>query len=363
MNKKKIILVGSRNHKTGIGGIEVHCSSIAPYLKNNSNGAEIFLLTCDTVKSFVEKNKQDYIHINIFSAAGLFQKLFASLKWILIIRRLNPHIVHVHGIGSAFLCLILKILRSKVTIFITHHDLGSNRPNNKLIETIMFKLAEWLACLSDDQFTVVNNCTSGSIFIQNAVSVPSDNAQLEAMSLLHKEKIDPGKYLISSGRMSMQKGTVDLLDAYEIANTDLPLVLIGSVEKNFNLEITENDACLKSPKRIVFLGSQIHDIALAMTNMSACFISASHYEAFGLSAAEAYRLGVPLILSNIPAHKPWASNITEFHDVGDIGGLIKAISKIENKPQFLKATDGFRNCDFTTWEDVSEQYGRFYRNC
>ena len=94
--------------------------------------------------------------------------------------------------------------------------------------------------------------------------------------------------------------------------------------------------------------------------LSACFISASHFEAFGLSAAEAYRLGIPLVLSNIPAHKPLASDTTEYHDVGDIDGLFKAISKIESKPQVKKVTDGFRDCDFRTWEDVSKEYCRFY---
>jgi len=108
------------------------------------------------------------------------------------------------------------------------------------------------------------------------------------------EKQDFAVYL---GRLSEEKGLKTLLSALKLLNGRVPLVLIGDGPLRASLEAQAASDQLSS---VHFRGRLEHKEALDLVRRSRFLVLPSQcYETFGLSIAEAYACGVPVIASDL----------------------------------------------------------------
>ena len=75
---KKIVCVGSRNYKTTVGGIEIHCASYLPYFSSQFRKKKFYLLTCDSSVSFANRINKNLVHLNRKITFSGFDKIVAS---------------------------------------------------------------------------------------------------------------------------------------------------------------------------------------------------------------------------------------------------------------------------------------------
>ncbi|MBW2074703.1 MAG: glycosyltransferase family 4 protein [Deltaproteobacteria bacterium] len=110
--------------------------------------------------------------------------------------------------------------------------------------------------------------------------------------ILAKQK--NGKYAVFVGRLSIEKGVVTLLRAWQDL-TDMPLKLIGHgplLDKAINL----------SPKSVEVLGRKTHrDTISLLVKALFLILPAECYEGFPMVIAEAFACGVPVIASRLGA--------------------------------------------------------------
>lgn len=157
-----------------------------------------------------------------------------------------------------------------------------------------------------------------------------------------------GKYYLYVGRLVEEKGIHILLEAYQNANSQYPLMIIGSGE----LQQIVKEAAQTNPK-IQYLGQQPRDIALQyMQEAIALIFPSIWYEGFPMTILEAYSQSLPVIASDIGS----MSYIIIEHKTGflfpynDSDSLLKKIKKIEqNKAQWL-------NVKMNTSKLIDSQY-------
>jgi len=172
--------------------------------------------------------------------------------------------------------------------------------------------------------------------------------------------------LISVGRLSYEKGFIDLLDIMNILVKDLPhlkLNIIGDGDQRENIEA--KIAELNSMENVILHGYQNKDYVNNMLYQSAIYVMASHEESFGIVLIEAQSFGLPCVAFDS------AQGANEIINDGENGFLIKNRDSQEfsNKVRFILENESLkhdmgeqarRNSEIYKEDNVKNQWKTFY---
>lgn len=169
------------------------------------------------------------------------------------------------------------------------------------------------------------------------------------------------------GRMDSNKNTKELIKATKLYNENykekILLILIGRIDPEYKLENFINkehmtDSVILLPP-IIF--NKIPTLLKTMKANNAIFISSSKGETYSLSAAESIFFDIPVILSDIEAHKELLQNDKDFlYELEDINDMIYKINKtfknydaVSNRLNKLKETLTAKEF-VKNWEELFE---------
>lgn len=136
------------------------------------------------------------------------------------------------------------------------------------------------------------------------------------------------------GRLSVEKGLYDLLDAFRSVQGELPKARLGIVGSGpLERELKERSKQLGVAPSVEFLGSKSpEDIGQLLMNSTAMILP-SHREPWGLVVNEALSYGCPVVVSNVCGCVPELvhEGVTGFsYPFGDISALsVAMISAVE----------------------------------
>lgn len=156
----------------------------------------------------------------------------------------------------------------------------------------------------------------------------------EKFDRVNKQEPTFGKYYLFVGRLAPEKGIHLLLDAYQNANLQYPLLIIGSGE----LEEIVKEASQNNPK-IIYVGQQPKDkVYEYMQEAIALVFPSIWYEGFPLTILEAYSQSLPVIVSSLNSvNSAFKNGIISFaYQAEDKKDLSKALILIEaDKKEWL----------------------------
>ena len=136
-----------------------------------------------------------------------------------------------------------------------------------------------------EKLFTVNNLSCNCIYIPNFIDILPEN----------KTNFD-NKNLISVGRLSLEKGFIDLIDVYKLVDlglgdTHLDIIGDGSEATNINNKIIDYNLT----RKITMHGFQDKDYINNQYLNSALYLMTSYTESFGLVLIEAMAYGIPCI--------------------------------------------------------------------
>lgn len=163
------------------------------------------------------------------------------------------------------------------------------------------------------------------------------------------------------GRVSEEKGIRTLLQAWKIVVGRLPsarLILAGGCyEKKlmygYERLVEESGLC----QNVTFAGFVSDEQAVSMLNSSRIFVLPSVEEGFGLAVVEAMAVGLPCILSDIPALKENFGSAAVFVKPQDAEGLAQAVLALlsDSKKRRELQKRGKRLAERFSWEAVARK--------
>ena len=166
----------------------------------------------------------------------------------------------------------------------------------KLGERVAAKYADDLVVLSESEWNYFQEkYDRTAILIPNAVQM---RQPLPCNLIREKYGLEAGSYILYVGRISPEKGPLDLVEGYLKAHTDKKLVLAGP--------FAETEYCTTVQKKIagnpniITTGYVVGDALLELYSNCALFVLPSHTEGLSLSLLEALSLGVKCLVSDIP---------------------------------------------------------------
>ena len=211
-------------------------------------------------------------------------------------------VIHYHAIEPSVPLLIAKLF-GKHTVC-TVHGLnwkvdkwrGFASRYMKLGERIAAKYADDLVVLSETEWNYfLQKYGRASILIPNAIRF----YEKRACSLIReKYGLEQGEYILYVGRISPEKGTLDLVEGYRKAKTGKKLVLVGPLDDSEYCRAVQQQA--QNDPNIIMTDYVVGDPLKELYSNCGLFILPSHTEGLSLSLLEALSIGARCLVSDIP---------------------------------------------------------------
>lgn len=167
-----------------------------------------------------------------------------------------------------------------------HHN-NNNKYINKIVKSV--KNLDYFVLVSkelnDFYQNKLINTKCKCVYIPNAIdNIPSETSSLDE------------KNLISIGRLSKEKGFLDLIDVYKIVHESFPewkLNIIGDGVLRNKIEKKIDDYGLSDS--VILHGYKTTDYVNKMLKSSSIYIMTSFTESFGIVLLEAFSYGIPAV--------------------------------------------------------------------
>lgn len=145
-----------------------------------------------------------------------------------------------------------------------------------------------------------------------------------------KYGLEAGSYILYVGRISPEKGPLDLVEGYLKAHTDKKLVLAGPfAETEYCTTVQEKIA---GNPNIITTGYVVGDALLELYSNCALFVLPSHTEGLSLSLLEALSLGVKCLVSDIPENTTVTADYGTAFRTEDTDSLARALERDTARP-------------------------------
>lgn len=156
----------------------------------------------------------------------------------------------------------------------------------------------------------------------------------------------PDDYLLIVGTIEPRKNHLTLFRALEAAGSriDLPLVVVGRVGWSAN-PILAAARPLQAAGRVILLDYVEERLLPGIYAGAAALVYPSWYEGFGLPIVEALAVGVPVVASDVPAHREVGGGEPVWCEPGDAESIAAAIERSLAQPG-RRSEEGRRR---TTW--------------
>ena len=310
-----------------IGGAERLLVDTLPLLqKNTNNNVDLALLNASST-SFYEKFKSvNKGKIYELSKSNEYNPL-NIIKLIPLMKKYD--IIHVHLFPSLYWVAIAKIISfSRVKLVFTEHSTGNRRlhhPVLRIVDRFIYNSYSKIICISPE----VRNQISKLLKIpNNRLSVVINGINLGKIKSEQAFKREDFGYsaeeciIVMVAGFRIEKDHETLIASLKSLPENYKLLLIGDGYRRTEIENYIGKLELKD--RVQLLG--IRNDVYALLKMSDIAVLSSHWEGFGLAAAEAMAAEIPVI----------ASKVEGLAQVVEGGGILFEHGNVEELAQKIK---------------------------
>lgn len=279
-------------------------------------------------------------------------------------------IVHIHSPLS-------PIIKTNIPIIGTIHTSLIEDMKNFQVSNFKSKLIKWTTKVSgypltqklidnSKYVTTVSSSVANELVkyyqIENPIVVGNGVDEKRFHPLKQKQEDDP--YLLYVGRLDYRKGILDLLEAALLMkNRNIRLLIAGEgpLRRLIEDHISKNEL-----QNVTLLGQVSGDELITLYQNAMIFVFPSHYEGLPTVLLEAMSCGLPVVVSNIPAHEDVVENFENglFAEKGspeDIYNKINVLINDESLRQELGKNAQKTIEDKFTWDTICDKFEDVYR--
>lgn len=344
-----------------VGGAEKLIVDSIPLMVEKGIEVDVALLKQTDSAFYNELREKECCNI-----INLGTSLFNPLHLYKIIRLFNKDydLIHVHLFpANYFTALAKKITFSKVPLIFTEHSTGNKRMDNKRfrwIESWIYKSYQKAICITPEvKQNVIEklNIDDGKLtVIQNGINLTTIRNAIpnkrEDFNLTDKDCL-----LIMVASFRTQKDQDTLINTIKELPDKYKLLLVGDGPRREVLEALVSE--LKIQDRVILMG--IRSDVYPLIKMSDIAVLSSHWEGFGLAAAEAMACGVPVIASNVDGLAQVVEGGGILFEKGDVLDLRNKVLSLEDENYYNQiAISGIEKAKQYSIEKMVEGYVGLY---
>ncbi len=299
-------MIGSRGMPAKYGGVETVVDVASRELARRGHHVTVFCRRSDYDERPTSIDGVRLVYLWAPKKAGVAALIHSILATLWTVPR-RFDVVHYHALGPGLPAGILRILKPRTKIVQTIHGRDDKRDKWGRFSKLILRLGAQSSARVPHQTLVVSHALRREYladFNRHTRVVPNATGPVNRTqpgAALGWFGLEPGRYVVSVGRIVPEKAPHELVGAFVASNLDTKLVIIGGSAgtEDYRAEIT---ADAKGDDRVVFTGPVYGNELAELLAGAACFITASHLEGLPTALIEAGRLGLPCLASDIDPH-------------------------------------------------------------
>jgi len=357
----RVTMLGMRGFPNVQGGVEKHAEKLACALTELGCRVEAIVRNGSVVKD----GRATWRNITItriwaphVSGLEAFVHTFLGVVHAAFSR---PDILHIHAIGPAVFTPLARALGLRVVV--TYHSLNYEHRKWGRFARSVLRLGEWAGmAFANGRIAVPEGLAQqmgrGYLFpvsaIPNGIDTPQrvrSTAFLEACGLAHN------RYALTVARIDETKCQLDLIAAYaRLREPTWKLALVGGADHSSSYARAVVEAARKTPG-VVMLGHQTGERLAELYTHARLFVLPSSPEGQPIAVLEAASFGLPVILSDLPAHREITLARARYFKVGDIAALSAHLAAMFAAPvvEKLDAVERARLMARHDWHNIAQR--------
>jgi len=355
--RPRVIMLGMRGFPDVQGGVEKHTEKLARALLALGWNVEAIVRN-----RYVSRLQKSWCGVNFTRIwaphiKGL-ETVIHSFLGVLYAGISRPDILHIHGIGPAFFVPLARAFGLKVVV--TCHSLNYQHRKWGLLARSIFRAGEWAGMrfangrISVSRFLADKMRSAYDVSVSTIPNGIDKPANVRSRGTLDKFGLEADRYALCVARIDEEKRQLDLIRAYsQIATPDFKLVLAGDVDYSGRHARMVSEVVKRTPG-VVMLGYQSAASLAELYANAAIFVLPSANEGQPIVVLEALSYGLPVLLSDIAAHRDMTIPRVRYFPVGDIEMLTKYLAEIsEAPPQRLSVLDRRHVLAKYEWREIA----------
>lgn len=319
----------------GTGGAEKLLTDLVPILTQKGMTVDILLLNGENTPFYKELISSQTCRI--FSLGSSFYNPFYIIKITPYLKKYD--IIHVHLFPAQYYAVLAKLLTyTKCKLIFTEHSTGNKRMAKwyfKGIESFIYSKYDKVVGITQEVCDILNvklNIPKSKIVkIENGINVEKIANTLAYNRSSFNYSIDSKLLIMVAGFREQKDQDTVIRTLLELPQT-YKLLLVGDGQRRHQLESLVNK--LELGDRVNFLG--VRSDVYSLIKMSDIAVLSSHWEGFGLAAAEAMACGIPVLASNVPGLAQVVEGGGMLFEKTDILDLAEKILKLENQQFYMQ---------------------------
>jgi len=372
----RIVLLCNR-FLPNVGGIEQHVFSLAKELMKENY--QVFVLTTNVVKGQRASlpSSESIEGVKVFRLKvswwkGYLKQFYLCPSLILLLRKLRPDVVHVHSYWPYFLTnvglLLSKVHHIPAIVTPHYHPKRSRKLSiyESLFGPLTLYFADFVIALTKSEATYYRHIgVKKVVVIPNGTYLPHVK-ESKLVKLFKKNHGLGNKFVLSVGRVEKRKGFEYLMYAVHLLAREFPSIQLAIVggDTGYLKQLELLAQKLKIAKHFVYLKTLGNDDLSLAYESSYLVAIASSYEAFGITAVEAWAHKKPVIATRVGGLpsivSPDTGMLIDYGDVKDLANAIKTLF-LDKKLYERMGNRGFGIVkDWYTWTRIAKNVAKVY---
>lgn len=340
----RVAILGIRGFPAVQGGVERHAEKLACALAELGCDVEAIMRTAYVAKRPAARWRKVRIARlwapRISGVEAFVHTFFGTLRAAFC----RPDILHIHAIGPALFAPLARAFGLRVVV--THHVLNYENEKWGPLGRTVLRLGEWAGMRYANGRIAVSRGLAEQmarayrvpvIAIPNGIDKPNIT---QSSAILRAFGLSAKAYFISVARIDEQKRQLDLIAAYaRLPAPKWQLALVGGADYSGSYARAVAEAARKT-RGVVMLGHQTGAALAELYSHAGSFVLPSSHEGQPIAVLEAASYGLPVLLSDILAHRELAVPHARYFAVGDIAVLAGHLKDICAAPANARLSAG-----------------------
>lgn len=346
----RIAMLGLRSIDSAQGGVETHVRHLTGELAKRGHRITI-LGRSPYVPRGAESSPAAAIRtVRLWAPRSVaLEALLHSLVGVLYAAVSRPDILHIHAVGPGLVAPLARLFGLKVVF--THH--GEDYAREKwgrvgkftllLGESCAVRAAHQTICISDHlKSLIARKYRKSPTRIPNGVNIPSGRSP----ETLAAFGLQPGKYILSVGRLVPEKRQADLIGAYRLLRDRFPdwkLALVGKADHESAYARSIEEMAAATPG-VAMCGFQKGAALAQLYAAAGVFALPSSHEGHPIAMLEAMAFRLPIVAADIPANLEVGLPAECYIPLGSVAALAERFGDI-----MARTLSGETSPDWSKW--------------
>lgn len=363
----KIAVIGHKRIPSREGGIEIVVGELSPRMAAKGNDVVVYNRKSEHIagrKFDFNANQSEWKGVKIKwvptpNSAKLNAIVYSALATARAVFS-KYDIIHFHAEGPSAMVPLAKLFGKKCVV--TIHGLDWKRSKWGGFATRFLKYGEKTAAKYADRIIVLSRNVQkyfketygrDTVYIPNGIEKPS---VIQASIIKEKYGLTKNGYILFLGRIVPEKGIHYLIEAYNLLDTEIPLVIAGGASHTDEYE-SEIHSMAKNNERIIFTGFVQGKELEELYSNAYIYCLPSDLEGMPISLLEAMSYNNCCLTSDIEECTEVCLDKALSFKKGNVNDLADKLNLLLSNPSLVdsyKQAAGEYVCDKFNWDRVCE---------